>query len=605
MEVRDLINKVTLHLGQFYEKGEEIQPVYCPYCNGGPRKDKKTFSMNKETGAYICFRGSCGVQGNIYELADFLGVDYKVEKTTPFRTARPQKVYKKPEVKDSDLTESIIEYFQKRGISKETLEVNRVTESKGNIVFNYFDENGEKVFVKYKIPRKPRSNKEMKSWREAGGKPILYGIDRATDYSKPLVIVEGEPDKLVLDEAGVKNAVSIPSGVKDFEWVSLNWEWLENFKEIILWGDNDPGGKQFIQEAVSKLDTWKLKIVKSQYKDANVVLFKEGKEAVVEAVKNAKTVSKDYILDVADVKRKDYRNRQAIPTGFKSLDKALGGFSPGELVVWTGYTGGGKSTFISNILSTTIENHKSFIYSGELPSEDLKETMDLQILGRDHIKSISCPVKGEPIPTADPELFEDLDNYYREKAFLFDSGDYATDKDVLKAMEYMSKRENCKIFVIDNLMVVPLTDSGDQLEKTGKFISRLKAFARNQNVTVHLVAHPRKPAGDQNRMDVYSVAGTSNIVNLADRVIVIHRINDKDREQEPVLENFDTILTIEKDRKYGIFKHDINFRFDRTTKRFFTDPEEETREVLPKFKYKKQKPLEYDLVATESPDLPF
>ena len=605
MEVQDLIKKVTVYLGKFYEKGEEIQPVYCPFCNGGQRKDKKTFSMNKDTGAYICFRGSCGVQGSVFELADYLGVDYKMESTTPFRTQRPERIYKKPEIKDSDISKGIIDYFQKRGISKETLEKNRVTESNGNIVFNYYDQDGEKVFVKYKIPRKPRSNKEMKSWREKGGKPILYGMDRVNDFEKPLVIVEGEPDKLVLDEAGVKNAVSIPSGVKDFEWVTLNWEWLENFKEIILWGDNDPGGKQFIQETITKLDTWKLRVVKTPHKDANVVLYKEGPEAVVNLVKKAERVKKDYIMDLGDVKRKDYRDDKAVPTGFRQLDQKIGGFSPGELVIWTGYTGGGKSTFISNMLSTMVEDHKTFIYSGELPSEDLKETLDFQVLGPDHLESYQCPVKETLLPRTPEKYHEELDNYYREKVFLFDSGDYATDKDVLKAMEYMAKREDCKIFVVDNLMVVPMTDSGDQLEKTGKFISRLKAFARNQNVTVHLVAHPRKPAGDQNRMDVYSVAGTSNIVNLADKVIVIHRINEKDLENDPDLEGYDSIITIEKDRKYGNFKEDILFRFDFRSKRFYTNTKEHKREVLPSLKYKKEKPLEYNLVSTESEELPF
>ena len=142
---------------------------------------------------------------------------------------QPKKVYKKPDIKKSDLAKSTIDYFKTRLISKETLEKNKVTtDPSGNIMFNYYLD-GEIAFIKYKIARKQRvvnGKTERKSWREAGTRPILYGMDDC-DYKKPLIIIEGEPDKLVLDECGVKNAVSIPSGTEDFTWINETWEWLE------------------------------------------------------------------------------------------------------------------------------------------------------------------------------------------------------------------------------------------------------------------------------------------------------------------------------------------------------------------------------------------
>ena len=38
-------------------KGNELFFKYCPYCNGNG-KDKETFSINLETGAFKCFRSS-------------------------------------------------------------------------------------------------------------------------------------------------------------------------------------------------------------------------------------------------------------------------------------------------------------------------------------------------------------------------------------------------------------------------------------------------------------------------------------------------------------------------------------------------------------------
>ena len=572
--MQELIDRCVGMLGQVREKGDEIQPIYCPICKGGKNKDKQTFGLNKITGVFNCLRGSCNSKGNIYQLAEILGLENS--KKTKFINTKPVKIYKKPENKSTQLSKKILDYWKLRGISEETLAINRVTENKGNIQFNYYDENGELTFIKYKVPKK---NPKMKSWREKNTKPILYGMDRI-NYSKPLIIVEGEPDKLVLDECGIENATSIPSGVKEWEWVSNCWEWLENFNEIILWGDNDAGGKEFIQTAISKFEEWKIRIVKCNHKDANVMLYKEGKEEVKKAIRRAEIVDKDYIIDLADVQRKDYRKKDAISTGFDKIDSLIGGFYPGQLVIWTGYTGGGKSTFISNMLADNIRENRAFIYSGELSKEEFKEALDMQVLGKKNLSSYDCPVKKESIPIPNSKFYDKLDKYYREKLYLFDSSDYATDKDVLKAMKYMARREDCKIFVLDNLMVIPSTDSGDIMEKTGKFIGRLKQFARTQNVIVHLVAHPKKPAKDQKRINVYDVSGTANIVNLADRLIIIHKIRECDVEDTPELEEYQSIFTIEKDRKFGVYGKDIPYKFEFNSKRFWSNTHEKSREFL-------------------------
>ena len=40
----------------------------CPSCGGSPGK----FSVNTETGAYICFLGSCGIRGSVKDLIKLL-----------------------------------------------------------------------------------------------------------------------------------------------------------------------------------------------------------------------------------------------------------------------------------------------------------------------------------------------------------------------------------------------------------------------------------------------------------------------------------------------------------------------------------------------------
>lgn len=584
------LHKVVNYLGQIKERGNEIQALYCPFCNGGRHRDKHTFSLNKETGLYKCFRGSCGKEGNLRQLGEFLGVDIVGEKTDYFREYnKPKKIYTKPKAKTGDLSEQNIEYFKTRLISEETLNKNRVTtDNHNNIMFNYYL-NGELVFIKYKIPRKPKmvnGKKETKSWREAGARPILYGMDEC-DPKYPLVIIEGEPDKLVLDECGVKNGVSIPSGTEDFTWINETWEWLEQFSEIIIWGDSDTAGKGFQQEAIARLSDWKLRVVKCEYKDANILLYQAtnkdgleaGKQVVREHIEQSSVVKKDYITNLANVKRKDYRNITAVTTGYEEVDSLLGGMYGGMLAVWTGYTGSGKSTILSNVILNGVEvGHKTFVYSGELPKEDFKEWMDLQLSGRKYLTSYDCPVKKQAIPMADKKYYQYLDDFYDEMVYLYDTDDYATDESIIKAMEYMAKREGTKVFVIDNLMTMNITEKGDMNEKQGKLINRLKHFARTFNAVVHLVAHPKKPERGQTRVDKYSASGTANIVNLADRVFGFHRLTDEEKVEDYNYSEQNNLLLVFKDRKFGIFNEEIAFKFDFFSKRYYTNEEEQNKE---------------------------
>ena len=61
-------------------KGDELFFKLCPKCHGGG-KDKNTFSINLDNGAFKCFRASCDYHGHFVELArDF---DYQLEFEQP------------------------------------------------------------------------------------------------------------------------------------------------------------------------------------------------------------------------------------------------------------------------------------------------------------------------------------------------------------------------------------------------------------------------------------------------------------------------------------------------------------------------------------------
>ena len=69
----DDVKRFIDHVGiPTYQRGNELTFKYCPYCRGS-EKDKKTFSINMDTGVFQCFRSSCGAKGNMIRLAKDFG----------------------------------------------------------------------------------------------------------------------------------------------------------------------------------------------------------------------------------------------------------------------------------------------------------------------------------------------------------------------------------------------------------------------------------------------------------------------------------------------------------------------------------------------------
>ena len=115
---------------------------------------------------------------------------------------------------DSQLDEKTMAFFTQRGISDATLVRNAVQQESNvwspaangkvtAIAFPYY-RNGKLVNIKYRGPNKT-------FWQVKGAEKALYGLDYIVNQEW-IIIVEGEIDKLALEEAGFSNVVSVPDG---------------------------------------------------------------------------------------------------------------------------------------------------------------------------------------------------------------------------------------------------------------------------------------------------------------------------------------------------------------------------------------------------------
>ena len=229
------------------ERGDELEFRYCPYCDGGGSRDEWTFSINTSKGTFNCLRSSCGKQGHFVELCRDFG--YHLDFEQP-------KIYRQLPQKPIEVRNEAVEYLKGRGIGEEVAKRYSITvkkEQKNILVFPFKDPEGRLVAVKYRKTDFKKGRDKNKEWYEKDTMPILFGMDQARDFDSPLVITEGQMDSLSVAEAGIANAVSVPTGATGFTWFSYSLQWLKQFKEIIVFGDCEHGHITLVDGISSRL----------------------------------------------------------------------------------------------------------------------------------------------------------------------------------------------------------------------------------------------------------------------------------------------------------------------------------------------------------------
>ena len=571
---------------QFVEtktKGNELQFKYCPYCHGGQGgKDKGTFSIDLTTGKFKCLRASCNAHGNMITLSRDFDFSLGNQVDEYYKSQKRYRRFKRPE-KPIEPLEPAIDYLKKRGISSEIAKKYEITikqETNNILVFPFYDEKGELQFIKYRKTDFDKEKDKNKEWCEKDCKPILFGMKQCNEKFDRLVLTEGQLDSLSVAEAGIENAVSVPTGANGFTWIPYCWDWLTKFEEIVVFGDCEKG-KITLLDDISKRFPNKVKHVReSDYlkcKDANEILLKHGPDAIKKAVDNAIALPVNKVLSLADVENVNIFELQKLKTGLKELDDTLyGGIPFGIVCLVAGKRGDGKSTLTSQIMGQAVEQgYNTFAYSGELPNYLYKSWFDFQIAGRNHITENNKDGRiNRFITNPNQKLIND---WYREKAFIYDNRIVEDDEqeDLLKTITQAIMQYGIKVILIDNLMTAMYIDEkqgSDKYDQQGRFVRALTKIALQYDCLILLVAHRRKNSFTTDAND--EVSGSGDITNLAGMVLSYDRGTDKEG-----LRPDQRKLIIAKNRLFGkINLNGIVLDYDEKSKRIYSNDDELIRE---------------------------
>jgi replicative DNA helicase len=573
----------------------------CPFHT----EDTPSFVWSQKDNAFKCF-GCQKVYGivdhyMIFYKMTFLGAIERLFSETDIsyrfgeRGVKTQREYVYPDEQHFDRT-GVEKYWASRHISPQTLDFADVgADENGNTVFHYYDLNDILCMAKYRVSRKVEKHEKIKFWTQSGKDtlPLLYGMNKI-DPTKPLLAVEGEGDRLSVIECSYKNVVSIPLGAGNTQWIEHNWDWLEQFKEIIIWSDNDEVGTKMRKDVCSRLGFWRTKYVDLpthlekdgamiKVKDINEVLFHFGKEKVLDLIYNAQDVPVQNVVDLADVDDFDIEKAPGLYTSIKSLNDIIYKFLYGSLVILTGKRGSGKSVFLNQaFVCDVLESGEDvFIYSGELGIPVLKNWIETPLIGRENIT-----MKNEFVRKFDEKAKKEMRDWYKGRIWAYDDLSNNIEQILDRAIN-ITRKFGAKVWVIDNLMSLDLGITGDdnQWIKQKELVIKLVSLAKTYGVLIVLVSHPRKAGGSdvERRLTADDVAGAGEISNSSHYLISVHRYTKKEKEgekdnkgkykngKEPIL--YDVAVDVLKNRYTG--KIDVsNLYFDYPSYRFFGSPKE-------------------------------
>lgn len=551
---------------EFRRHGDELRFKFCPYCLGGKNRDRDTFAINLRTGQFNCKRDSCGAHGNMITLAKDFDFSLGTEADEYYN---PHRKFRNIHRKERIVTKpAAVTYMESRGISQAVTEKYNITTQKEHdniLVFPFYDENNILQFVKYRKTDFDKSRDKNKEWCERDCKPILFGMNHCNFDNSTLVLTEGQIDSLSVTEAGIENAVSVPTGSKGFTWVPYCWDFLSRFTELVVFGDFEGQTITLLAEMEKRFHGAVKHVRENDYqgcKDANEILQKFGVEAVRKAVQNAEPVKHPKIIRMADVERVNVSKMEKITTGITALDRVIGGLYFGQLILLTGERGQGKSTFASQIGTFAVkQGYPVFAYSGELKNDQFKAWMEYQMAGDREINKI-VERNGWINYSIRQEVIPQMVQWYGDLVYMYDNTMVEDEnEDLLQVLETAIMQYGCRVLLIDNLMTAISDDiSSDLYRQQTQFVRQLSIMAKRMDVIIILIAHPRKSIGFEFNND--DVAGSSNITNLVDVVIRYAKPKEDDKD------TMNRVVGVYKNRLTGkTTRNGIKVYFQESSKR--------------------------------------
>lgn len=524
----------------------------------------------------------------IQEVKAYLGVrEPEWSGYKPKAYDRPQRPAQAKKIKAES---AVMEYLHGRGVTDETLKAFRIAEEPGDIHFRRLEDNpgtivfpylreDELIAVKYLALDRPNGKKQIMA--EKNCEPCLFGWQALNPVSRSVIICEGEIDAMILHQIGAQ-ALSVPAGASNHDWVIGEYQSLERFDEIFLCFDSDEAGKKGLAKLIDRLGRHRCRVIDLPHNDPAECWAQGWREKeFAGAIMSAKYLSPDGLRNasefVDEVIAEFYPGPDAVlgaQTPWEKIGKKLL-FRPAEVSMWTGFNGHGKTQILSYIAAAAMANGERFcVASMEMPARRQLYRAVKQLSG----------VTEPSIP-----YIRAIHSWLEDRLWLFSEIGSVKIESILEVFRYARRRFQCTHFVVDSLAKCGLAEDDYNAQKA--VIDKLCAFSHEFDVHVYVVAHARKGSDENSRPGKMDVKGTGSLTDLVDTVISVWRNKPKEAKISSILMDGeepgddlrgkpDAVIEVCKQRN-GEWEGTIPLWFDHGTLQYLSNKGESSHSFVP------------------------
>ncbi len=351
--------------------------------------------------------------------------------------------------------------------------------------------------------------------------------------AKRLVITEGEIDCLSYADATGRGwpVVSVSSGAASaVAAIKRNLEFVESFEEVVLLFDMDEQGQAAAEKVSDILTPGKCAIAQLPLKDASEMLVAGRIQELTAAVFQAEPRRPDGIIngkELWDEVSKPVTNGVEYP--WFRWNSCLFGLRPREIITVAAGSGVGKSTIVSEIayhLGRREDSNVGYIALEEGLGRTGQRLMSLAIDKPIHL----------PSDVTDEERKRAFDaTLGTGKYYLYDHFGSLDSDNLLRKLAYMVTALDCKYLILDHLSILvsgmdqeAMAHYGDERKAIDYTMTQLRSFTERTNVSLIVVSHLRRPAGDKgheggDKVFLSHLRGSAAIAQLSDGVVSISR----------------------------------------------------------------------------------
>lgn len=210
-------------------------------------------------------------------------------------------------------------------------------------------------------------------------------------------------------------------------------------------------------------------------------------------------------------------------------------FRPGEVTMWLGINGHGKSLVTSQAgLGFAEAGQRICVASFEMLPEATLERMAKQAIGR-----------ANPNP-ASVNAFMDWSD---PRVVVYDQMGSVDRKELLCVMRYSAECLQVKHFFIDSMLKCGIDEKDFDAQKS--FVEQLCTVARDYRLHVHLIHHSKKLDDEFMVPGKFDARGSGTIGDQVDQIITVFRNKKKERDPAADDEKGDAFLYVDKNRHSG------------------------------------------------------